>query len=748
MKSTTSHPESSLDHHIGRSTLKSYSSSPSLVIDTTSSDLKESEFLQDLEESCSSSPFFNPLYKVTHSDRNNHPHHNFGVANGNNRVIIPRTGGGGAKSKKSSSSTGSGSSTSGIALSADDDSQSDRSRSSLSNLVSYSPSPPPPNTSTHNNSPLVHLQNRSSTPSPDSSHPALPISPSISPLAHLRRQIVSRSARPSGILQKVNSLTDFSEEDYLVYTVGGGEGVVNGTTGSGSHAGRSLTGSPYGVPDGSTPSPTDCVLVEVIRKPAEVPFSSCLNKPPKSNKSNEFRPNSCKKQQQQPSSSQQLSQAGLLLVEKRHSVGEIEPALSSKFAGVKVEGSPGKVARIKESIKKYGRFGRTHSEKVLRFKSDSDIDEKNDKKLKDEERGDSGHEKSGDSKPTLRKRSFKLSEKKEDEQLQHDTVASVSEGHEKVRASDEEPKPQKGASVGDTNNENQSTETDAPTNAADSSTNIGESCFDDNQPKSSPNSAKESQSILCQARVFEVLRVSPHVHDNEDEPISSIIGDQDRSMPMLHIHPVPTIDIDNSCITSRGQDEEDFPVLHNTNALIDKKVIEREGKDVLSRQEETVNNLNFNIHEENEEEVGQTKETTISDESSVLQSEIKSEKSEEETVASDMMFRRNVVISGDRGSGASVTKMLNKLGGSVNTNGHSLNIDPTVGVYNRHVKGAGGLNHFFPSECANSSSVSSSLVPEIDDHRQRHDDDNDASAPSTNKKKIGHGKYSRPSNGN
>lgn len=447
MKSTT-HPDS------GRSILKSYSSSPSLI--ATSSAAEETPL------------FFNPLYRLCQQHQ---------------PTSIPhfKTGG-----------SGSSGSTSGIVLEDDSSVGGDsRSRSSLSNPISFSPSPPP------------NVIN-----------------------ASLRQQILCSSSRPNG-LQKHNSLTDFSEEDIFC------ESVISARspTGSSPHHGYNNRGAesresyspppPHGIVDVD-----ECVLVEVIRKPETPSYSK--------------------------DGGNNARTGGVVgnKSEKRHSVGELElePVLNNKFAGVKVEGNPGKVARIKENIKKFGRFGRANSEKILRFQTGDSKSERekckavgsatsrkgrgNGSKLDDVgENSSILHEDQTPPVPTVRKRS-----KNSDIKVETATCSVVEAQNNQKRPSSVSPQPPPSESALIT--------TTLLAKEIQSRENHFDVLVAYPEPNLSELVAKNNNDALTKTSLFSDIQPTL-----EDGPVSSLISDQDRSMP-CHVQSVSTIDVETFVVHS------------------------------------------------------------------------------------------------------------------------------------------------------------------------------------------------------
>ncbi|ODM97283.1 hypothetical protein Ocin01_09399, partial [Orchesella cincta] len=122
---------------------------------------------------------------------------------------------------------------------------------------------------------------------------------------------------------------------------------------------------PFKLGDNSTPS--NVVLVEVIRKQGNVNDS-------KSNSTKSIPGGERYKLEKFGSVEliQKLESSlsnGSANKGKRHSVGDIDP--TNKASATKADGSPGKVARLKESLKRFGRFGRSNTDKIIRTHSDS-----------------------------------------------------------------------------------------------------------------------------------------------------------------------------------------------------------------------------------------------------------------------------------------------------------------------------------------------------------------------------------------
>lgn len=295
----------------------------------------------DADEDGVQQPFFNPLYKFAQNSSNDNSSGisanggandscstSSGSPSGNNSFAFLRNHtkspgqieGSGTRSNSSiSSACGhlvNRRSASGIALSVDDDSQSDRSRSSLgyppsnnSGNISYSPSPP-----LTSNTPNDHIY---------------------------------------------SSLTDIHE----------------------LHIGKEGRLDPFKL--GDTTGSSDVVLVEVIRKQGNGNSNIILSGENKTGSNNKKGGNALgekyklekfgsveliQKLGTSPTDVPQQTKLG-----KRHSVDTVDSAACNKIsnANAKVEGNPGKVQRFKESLKRFGRFGRSNTDKITRAHSDS-----------------------------------------------------------------------------------------------------------------------------------------------------------------------------------------------------------------------------------------------------------------------------------------------------------------------------------------------------------------------------------------
>lgn len=643
--------------------LKSYSSSPSLVT-AIPSVLKEGdeELLNLQEPSPEGSPFFNPLYKFSHPNLLHQQHNN------NNNHTSLNNPNNNFHSPKCTSTTSTGSS--GIALSADDDSQSDRSRSSLSNPVSsYSPSPPPTS--------------------------------NIGGTGILRQQIVYNSSRPNG-LQKYNSLTDFSEED--LYT--GDSSSNHSASHSPKHhnnASRSLSESPYGLNSSGLqsqlgdhiPPVSDVVLVEVIRKPES----------PSKNKDNR-------------------TVVGVV-AEKRHSIGEVDPIICNKFAGVKVEGSPGKVARIKESIKKFGRFGRNHSEKILRFQSDDVL---NSSKVEDPVITNSGQtteaeisEEVNNIPPKPAARKSKAPEVPNDSKTPTTKTSTTSSSLKESKTESHEIR-----------------QTPALDNSGESDQNAKASDITETSEEIPSAKTKPKQETILVDELKPKIDIKPeqipnHQDDNENEPPVSIIGDQDRSMSS-HIQLVPTIDI-QSCLDLNENSSSSntlysatpvVPAIKQTSEVV--VVVETTSNNSVAKSAafDEVQSVSKGV-------TGDTDKVEVhTDDSCGLsgQDKLSSSSSSQEF----QMLRRQGGSSGVGGNGTSHGKIINKL----NANSYSSvngQVNHSVRLYNGNVN-ASPNNRF-----------SSSLAPDTD-YTEEDEIEEEEHSRSYSTKGIGHGKHSRHSNNN
>lgn len=302
-------------------------------------ELEEEEVVEGTEQQ----PFFNPLYKF---GRNNKHNSSSGISaggtndscsgssesppgNGSSFAFLRSQLKSGSGSELGDTGTRSNSSTSSsgnvlhrrsaTGLSVDDDSQSDRSRSSLgyppsqnSGNTSYSPSPP----LTASNTPNDHIY---------------------------------------------SSLTDIHEAHQN-----------NGGNGKGGRL------DPFKL--GDTTGSSDVVLVEVIRKQGKGSNGgeNAESKTGSNNKTVSFYGGKCKLDKF--GSVELIQKLGTTpngpqtKLGKRHSVEKLDSSVASpneKTAEAKAEGGPGKVQRFKESLKRFGRFGRSNTDKIVRTHSDS-----------------------------------------------------------------------------------------------------------------------------------------------------------------------------------------------------------------------------------------------------------------------------------------------------------------------------------------------------------------------------------------
>lgn len=293
----------------------------------------------DADEDGVQQPFFNPLYKFAQNSSNDNSSGisasggandscsgSSGSPSGNsfaflrNHTKSPGQIEGPGTRSNSSTSSACGNlvhrrSASGIALSVDDDSQSDRSRSSLgyppsnnSGNISYSPSPP-----LTSNTPNDHIY---------------------SSLTDIHELHIGKEG---GRLDPFKLGDTTGSSDVVLVEVIRKQGNGNGTiivssenkTGSGNKKGASVFGEKYKLEKFGS--------VELIQKLGT-----------------------------SPTNVSQQTKLG-----KRHSVDVVDSAVSNKISNAKVEANPGKVQRFKESLKRFGRFGRSNTDKIVRAHSDS-----------------------------------------------------------------------------------------------------------------------------------------------------------------------------------------------------------------------------------------------------------------------------------------------------------------------------------------------------------------------------------------
>lgn len=298
------------------------------------SSLQRIHTLSDAGEGEGEQPFFNPLYKFSHNQGHSQSSGNILESSGassslssaasssvkNNRHTCGKTNGNlsllrshlnSAEAVNHTRSTNNllhRRAASGIALSVDDDSQSDRSRSSLG----YPPSNNSGNTSYSPSPPLT-----SNTPHDDHIY---------SSLTDIQHDIRSGGRLDPFKLEDTSGHTS----DVVLVEVIRKQGKSTGNGEAGKETGNKAIPGVFG----DKHKLEKFGSVELIQK-LGVNGSTTPAKP------------------------------------KRHSIGEVDPGAISPSKSGQKEGTPGKVARLKESLKRFGRFGRSNTDKLIRAHSDS-----------------------------------------------------------------------------------------------------------------------------------------------------------------------------------------------------------------------------------------------------------------------------------------------------------------------------------------------------------------------------------------